>query len=183
MDHRFGGGGISVADTECFAAGNYRPPNGRGNYFGKPPARICPKPSAKTCAGDGGLDIPALAYAGDVCVCLGLLSVGMGPATMEGAGLIQMKHEEKDPKTQSRSNCAVASEIRTVKTPSALGCFSSFACRAGIRCRRVLWISSLCLAVQLLGSQRAVAAEPSATVFIVVGAPGEAEYGSNFLHQ
>ena len=29
----------------------------------------------------------------------------------------------------------------------------------------------------------AVAAEPSSTVILVVGAPGEAEYGSNFLHQ
>src|SRR5262249_16716745 len=49
---------------------------------------------------------------------------------------------------------------------SVFGLLSSF----------VLWISSF-------GVLASNAAEPSTTVVTVIGAPGEAEYGSNFLHQ
>jgi len=58
---------------------------------------------------------------------------------------------------------------------SSFGLLSSFVIRHSSFCISfVIWISSF------LSS---VAADSSATVVTVVGAPGEAEYGSNFLHQ
>src|SRR5262245_39841879 len=40
----------------------------------------------------------------------------------------------------------------------------------------IIWLSSFMVL-------SAVAAEPSSTVVLVIGAAGEAEYGSNFVHQ
>src|SRR5256885_1286001 len=58
---------------------------------------------------------------------------------------------------------------------SSFGLLSSFVIRHSCLVSSfVIWVSSLL---------SLVAADSSATVVTIVGAPGETEYGSNFLHQ
>ena len=55
--------------------------------------------------------------------------------------------------------------------------------RAQIGPRRVIPISSLCVGLCFFAISPVRAAESSSTVIVVVGAPGESEFGSNFVHQ
>jgi hypothetical protein len=111
------------------------------------------------------MDFSAVAYTGNVWVRVGLFRVGVGIAPLEGNAV--RKFEIRNSKLESSSN----SEVRIFESVSNFG----------FRISSFIWFVTFFLPVVAFASVNL--SNDRASVIIVVGAPGEAEFGSNFVQQ